>query len=1590
MGSTLTFNDGVDSPFTGRVPTFISANELDYNVTVGPNKANWTVQVINGTQYSNFGTFTVTAQPPPSVGSLSVTLEPAGAVSAGAQWQVDGTGYNNSGQAVGYLTPGSHAVSLKPVSGYTTPASFMVNIVANQQTIANATYSVVAPSTYTLTLDAANGSISASPLGTLSGNSFVYSAGNAVALYAGANPGYHFTGWSGDASGNASPTIITMNGNKNVTASFASGDPSLATVIVTIQPPAAVAAGVTWGFSANDFRASGSSSTAYPYPPNFYYLVLHSVDGWVGPSSVYAALTGGQTTNITVSFTQDTTPGLLTVTLSPPDAVAAGAKWHANGGAAQGNGASVSLAPGSYNVTFDSVAGWTAPSNRVVQVQRAQTTVVAGSYTPPVGQPVISSIYPAIGAMTGGTALTIQGVNFTGPATVLIGGQPASNVVVSSSSQITCSTPFSSVYGTAPVIVQTSAGNATNLNGFAYGMTRGNKIDQMGVAGGSVFAVAVQGNYAFIGEGRAFVVLDISTPSSPSRVARVSTPGIVAGIALSGQYAYVADGEGGLQVVDISSPTVPAIRGCYATTNWTWAAGIKILGGRAYVADETAGLEIFDLGIPTVPMLLSSTSFGGNAEDVIVQATTNGVLAYLTTGSTLCVVDVSQASSPVLLGQTSISNGSVTAIVMSGNNVFGTDWTGLIHMINVSNPAAPVDSTLSTGDNGTGGYQQVATTNGYLYAESSINGIGFNVFSINGTTATRVGQAASVFSANPYYTEMLVTGGRAYVAGGGSGLQIVTVSNPHSPSSLGLFTDGGACGNYGTVAVSGNALCAATGDFRVFDITQPNQPTLIGQVTGIGASRVVAGNGYAYSTVNNNIAVIRFTTPSSPQVVANIPTSIVYGYKLAIAGNILYAAGLNVSTQPRFVAIDVSNPALPAVLGTKDFSTFGTGLARALAVNGTKAVVGLYPYSGQQPKISILDISNLSAPVEQGSITNLATVIDVRISTNGACAYVLDSATPSFLHVVGISNPASPVIVTNLPLDTYVATALDIRGNELYATTGRGLYVFNISNPASPALTRTYSMSQLYGGICAPNDSVAQSANVFIADKDGGVVALNEADIQVPSILITNPTSSALYTNATSLLNIGGVASDNASLARITWSNSQGGGGTAAGTTNWTVSGVQLLSGANVLTVTATDTAGNSSNATLTVIYQTLNQAQTITFPAIPNHTFGDAPIPLVAAASSGLPVTLSVVSGPATLSNSVLTLTGAGAVTVQADQPGNASFSSATPVDVSFNVAKANQAIAFAPVPDMAVSDPPYTLTATTSSGLPVYFNVATGPVILDSNVVTLVGGGAVAINAWQPGNSNYNAAVAVQQSFTASKVPQTITFGTLSQQAAGDAPFPLVATASSGLPVSYSVVSGPAQLSGNILSLMGVGTVTVNASQPGNGVYVAALSVPQSFLVVPGISALTPPAITNPQLLSDYSFQIAFYGVFGSNYTLQASTDLKNWTSLFGFSCTNWPMYLVDTNAMHYTHRFYRIAQFGVSPSISLGFGLVNPWTTNGLSLMLQGPVGSNYIIQASTDLINWQPITNFATTNSPFFFTDPAATNYNHRFYRGVMPQ
>jgi len=141
----------------------------------------------------------------------------------------------------------------------------------------------------------------------------------------------------------------------------------------------------------------------------------------------------------------------------------------------------------------------------------------------------------------------------------------------------------------------------------------------------------------------------------------------------------------------------------------------------------------------------------------------------------------------------------------------------------------------------------------------------------------------------------------------------------------------------------------------------------------------------------------------------------------------------------------------------------------------------------------------------------------------------------------------------------------------------------------------------------------------------------------------------------------------------------------------------------------------------------------------------------------------------------------------------------------------------------------------------------------------------------------------------------------------------------------------------------------------------------------------------VSSANLSGNGAFQLSVSGQIGQAYTLQASTNLTSWISLLTFTCTNSPMPVADPTAKNFGRRFYRLVQGTVLAPITIGFGSAQPWTTHGLSLMLQGTMGQSYVIQASSNLVNWQPITNFVSTNWPVYFYDPTATNFAERFYR-----
>src|SRR2546422_10140616 len=119
-----------------------------------------------------------------------------------------------------------------------------------------------------------------------------------------------------------------------------------------------------------------------------------------------------------------------------------------------------------------------------------------------------------------------------------------------------------------------------------------------------------------------------------------------------------------------------------------------------------------------------------------------------------------------------------------------------------------------------------------------------------------------------------------------------------------------------------------------------------------------------------------------------------------------------------------------------------------------------------------------------------------------------------------------------------------------------------------------------------PSAPAMATANVnFTANEDTGsrIVTGDGTDTIPPTLAITSPTGNAAYTTSNPLLTLGGTSSDNAGVTQVTWANDRSGGGTASGTTSWVASGIALQFGANVVTVTARDAAGNTATASLTV-----------------------------------------------------------------------------------------------------------------------------------------------------------------------------------------------------------------------------------------------------------------------------------------------------------------------------------------------------------------------------------------------------------------------
>ena len=218
--------------------------------------------------------------------------------------------------------------------------------------------------------------------------------------------------------------------------------------------------------------------------------------------------------------------------------------------------------------------------------------------------------------------------------------------------------------------------------------------------------------------------------------------------------------------------------------------------------------------------------------------------------------------------------------------------------------------------------------------------------------------------------------------------------------------------------------------------------------------------------------------------------------------------------------------------------------------------------------------------------------------------------------------------------------------------------------------------------------------------------------------------------------------------------------------------------------------------------------AQSITFPNPGAKTYGDVPFALTATASSGLPVSFLVVSGPAAVSGSTVTITGTGTVTVRAQQAGNGNYLAAADVDVTFTVAKATATVTLSNLDQVYDGTPKPVTVTTTPAGLTVDVTYAGG-----ATPPTLPGTYPVVATV-----EDVNYAGSATGVLTISKAAAVVTLGGLNQTYDGTPKLASATTVPAGLTVVFSYDAVPAVIA------PAAGNLTAYAAAIGQTLYVSA----------------------------------------------------------------------------------------------------------------------------------------------------------------------
>lgn len=560
---------------------------------------------------------------------------------------------------------------------------------------------------------------------------------------------------------------------------------------------------------------------------------------------------------------------------------------------------------------------------------------------------------------------------------------------------------------------------------------------------GPALEARVEGNLAYVAAG-ALQIWDL-TDLTAERPVGVYDPrdSIVNSVALSGKRAFLACGDKGLQVVDVSAPMTPTLIGSLAVSGY--ASKVVVSGPYAYLLIRDSHLAIVDINDPSRPQAVGQCPIPGTDIQIV------GRYAYIAEAiqqveganvrGGLLVIDVSDPAQPVEAGAL-VTHKHATGVFVYGQYACLTHDQSGLQIIDVTNPAQPKPA-------GQSGFQGASTSGafvagGYAYLPLSYNGwYALQVIDVADPAMPKL--VAGVGTGNG--RSVVVSGQRAYLSTD-AGLQVIDITTPNKPAFLGAFDTAGFASQ---VAVLGRHayLADGSGGLRVLDVSDPTNPVAVGTYRPPTRPevRTVATDGQHLFLAP--FKMLDVTDPVRPVPVGGISDD--------DCQNIVPAGKYAYLTDPGrtdVAILDLSSPAVPQVLGTV---TLPSGSAEMAVVD---------PFAYRPANNGGLQILDASVPGDLRWVgTYYADGSILSVSVRNPFAYVGANQSPSWnpgLEIVDVRDPERPNRVSRLSLPAAEHIAL---WHSYACVTGNGLQVVDIGDPYEPSRVGGHDFPAGTGGL---------------------------------------------------------------------------------------------------------------------------------------------------------------------------------------------------------------------------------------------------------------------------------------------------------------------------------------------------------------------------------------------------------------------------------------------------------------------------------------------------------------------------------------------